>query len=254
MPPRNTRSHRIAPLYHRIYVELRRGLTEGGLDPRERLPSEPALAARYQVSRVTVRRTLEQLEADGLIRRVRGVGTFPVRVSATAEKTNISGVLENLITYDQSTTARNLAWDRVEPGPEIAPLFGPGLALRILRVRSHKGEPMSLTTILVPAIHADLLDPNADASEPVIRALDRKGILAARAEQAITAVPASEMAVATLGVAADSPLICMRRLMTDEAGGPVLHQESLYAPDRFEYRMSLTRLSLGPAARWTPIG
>jgi len=42
--------------------------------------------------------------------------------------------------------------------------------------------------------------------------------------------------------------------MTDHAGAPVLHQESLYAPDRFEYRMTLTRLSLGPAARWTPIG
>ena len=45
----------------------------------------------------------------------------------------------------------------------------------------------------------------------------------------------------------------MRRLMIDEARAPVLHQESLYAPDRFEYRMTLTRTSVGPVARWTPI-
>ena len=254
MPPRITRSSRVAPLYHRIYVELRQSLTEGGLDPSARLPSEPDLAARYGVSRVTVRRTLEQLEAEGLIRRVRGVGTFPARVTAVAEKTNISGVLENLISYEQSTTARNLAWERVEPAVEIARAFGPGLALRIVRVRSYAGQPISLTTIHVPAALADLLDANEGASESVIRVLDRRGVHAERAEQAITAVPANETAASALGVAPGSPLICMRRLMTDHAGAPVLHQESLYAPDRFEYRMTLTRLSLGPAARWTPIG
>jgi GntR family transcriptional regulator len=45
----------------------------------------------------------------------------------------------------------------------------------------------------------------------------------------------------------------MRRLMTDAGRAPVLHQESLYAPDRFEYRMTLSRQSVGPVARWTPI-
>lgn len=254
MSSRPHRSSRVAPLYHRIYVELRRSLVEGGLDPAERLPSEPDLAARYGVSRVTVRRTLDELEAEGLIRRVRGVGTFPTRRADAAAKTNISGLLENLITYEQSTTARHLAWECAEPPPEVARAFGPGTALRIVRVRSYQGQPISLTTIHVPAAHADLLDPGEGADEPVVRALDRRGVTAERAEQAITAVPASALAAETLGVAPGSPLICMRRLMSDRDGAPVLHQESLYAPDRFEYRMTLSRLSLGPAARWTPIG
>jgi GntR family transcriptional regulator len=45
----------------------------------------------------------------------------------------------------------------------------------------------------------------------------------------------------------------MRRLMLDRELAPVLHQESLYAPNRFEYRMTLTRTNVGPQARWTPI-
>jgi GntR family transcriptional regulator len=62
------------------------------------------------------------------------------------------------------------------------------------------------------------------------------------------------LAAAHLGVAAGAPLICMRRLMLTEDRRPVLRQESLYAPDRFEYRMTLTRTSVGPLAKWTPVG
>ena len=35
---------------------------------------------------------------------------------------------------------------------------------------------------------------------------------------------------------------------------PILHQESLYVPDRFEYRMTLSRTSVGQVAKWTPTG
>jgi GntR family transcriptional regulator len=54
-------------------------------------------------------------------------------------------------------------------------------------------------------------------------------------------------------VAPGVPLICMRRLMRAADRSPVLHQESLYAPDKFEYRMILTRTRNGPISRWTPI-
>lgn len=236
-------------------MHLLQALTEGRLDPSLPLPSEPALVRQFRISRVTVRKTLERLETDGLIRRVQGLGTFPVRgAEAGAEaKTNISGLLENLISYEQSTTATNLEWETVEPRADLAGTFGPEPCLRIVRVRSYGGQPISLTTIHVPLRLAGLLDREAVADEPIVRVLDRHGIEAQQAEQAITAVSASELAARELGVARGAPLICMRRLMTDAGRAPVLHQESLYAPERFEYRMTLSRTSVGSFARWTPI-
>lgn len=255
-PKRKPALHgRVTPLYHQLYVHLRQLLTEGNLDAAQPLPSEPRLVRDYDVSRVTVRRTLERLEAEGLIRRVRGIGTFPARPAEPRAdaKSNISGLLENLISYEQSTTARNLEWIEAEPPPGLAEAFGSGPCLRIVRVRRYQGQPISLTTVHVPLRLAALLDREASADEPVIRVLDRSGIEAERAEQVITAVPASGLAARELGVAEAAPLISMRRLMLDAAGAAVLHQESLYAPDRFEYRMTLSRLSVGPVARWTPI-
>jgi GntR family transcriptional regulator len=245
---------RIAPLYHQLYLHLRQNLVEGQLDPARALPSEPALVRQFGLSRVTVRRTLERLEAEGLIRRVRGRGTFPVkRPQDASARTNISGLLENLISYEQATTAINLDWREAEPVGEAALRLGREAVLRIVRVRSYHGRPISLTTLHVPLRFAGLLDVAAPADEPVIRVLDRQGVKAEHAEQALTAVAADELAANQLGVSLGAPLICMRRLMADAARSPVLHQESLYAPERFEYRMTLTRTGVGPAARWAPI-
>lgn len=240
------------PLYHQIYVLLRQMLTEGELDPARPLPSEPTLAARYQVSRVTVRKTLERLESEGLVRRVRGVGTFPARPGTAQNLTNISGLLENMISVESSTKARALAWETVDLEGPLADLVGPR-ALRVLRVRTYNGVPISLTTLHVPERHAGHVNEAEAGDEPIIRILERAGVIAERAEQAISAVAASPLAAHELGVPEGAPLIAMKRLMVDAERAPVLHQESLYAPDRFEYRMTLSRTAIGPAARWTPI-
>ena len=45
-------------------------------EPGERLPSEPALAKRFDVSRTTIREVMSQLETEGFIQRRQGSGTY----------------------------------------------------------------------------------------------------------------------------------------------------------------------------------
>jgi GntR family transcriptional regulator len=243
----------VASLYRQVYGHLRAVVTEGDADPAAPLPSEPALAERYKVSRVTVRKTLELLEAEGLVKRVRGVGTFPTPREAANDRGNIGGVLDSLLSYERTTTVQNLDWRLTEPSTDAAAGLGKDKCLRIVRVRLYRGTPISLTTLHVPKTYARLLDAASAGNEPIVSILDRKGIAAARAEQTITAVAADSLAAEHLRVAPGSPLVAMKRLMLTEARAPVLHQTSLYAPERFEYRMSLARGSLDSAARWTPI-
>ncbi|WP_291376049.1 GntR family transcriptional regulator, partial [Achromobacter sp. UBA5777] len=64
------------PLYHKVYLLLKQRLEAGGFATDRAMPGENALAAEYGVSRLTIRRSLDALAADGLIERRQGRGTF----------------------------------------------------------------------------------------------------------------------------------------------------------------------------------
>ena len=63
------------PHYKQIYEQLRSQIADGFYVPGDLLPSENELCKSHQVARLTVRRALEQLVADGLIVRRQGKGS-----------------------------------------------------------------------------------------------------------------------------------------------------------------------------------
>jgi len=247
------RGERIAPLYRQVYAILREQIVTGQVGPDVPMPSEPALADRFAVSRITIRKTMEHLARDGLVRRVRGVGTFAVRQAAAPQRVNISGELDSLLSHEGSTTAVTIFWDTVAPSDAVRTALGEAPCLRVVRIRSFKETPIAFTTLHVPSPFADGLDRDECEGIPLIEAIERGGAAAHRSEQALTAVAAEDNVATWLGVMTGTPLILMRRLMLTADSTPILHQESFYAPDRFEYRMTLNRTSVGSSARWTPI-
>ena len=64
------------PMFYQIANKLREQIYRGDYAPRALLPSENELAARYGVSRVTVRHALLELEQNQFIYRVKGKGSF----------------------------------------------------------------------------------------------------------------------------------------------------------------------------------
>ena len=72
------------PKHRRISRDLRQAIAAGRYAVGARLPSEAQLVARHQVSRPTVIRALKDLEAEGLIERRMGSGSFVRRPDATA--------------------------------------------------------------------------------------------------------------------------------------------------------------------------
>src|ERR1700683_2506389 len=71
------------PLYQELQRVLRRAIDNRVLGPDDALPSERDLAADFAVSRITVRKALDGLVADGLLVRRQGAGSF---VSAGGDK------------------------------------------------------------------------------------------------------------------------------------------------------------------------
>jgi GntR family transcriptional regulator, arabinose operon transcriptional repressor len=67
---------RSLPKYEQLRAKLIGEVTSGRLRPGDVLPPEPVIAEQMNVARSTVRQALAQMEQNGLVRRVRGKGTF----------------------------------------------------------------------------------------------------------------------------------------------------------------------------------
>ena len=77
---------RSAAPYARVKAFLKDALASGRWLPGALMPSDAELVAQFGVSRMTVTRALRELQAEGLVERVQGVGTFAAhlyRVSST---------------------------------------------------------------------------------------------------------------------------------------------------------------------------
>lgn len=75
---KRTRSRKRAPLWMRVESVLRHKIAVGEYRLGDALPAEPALAASFKVSRVTVREAIKSLAADGLVEQIQGKGTFVI--------------------------------------------------------------------------------------------------------------------------------------------------------------------------------
>jgi GntR family transcriptional regulator len=141
--------HSKLPLYDQIERNLRDLIINGKLAQGGLVPSEWELVELYGVSRLTVRRALDELVRQNWLERKHGVGTFvrqPVSASISASKLSFTEQMRSIgrkpasqlvnlrRTAATAKVARLLRIEECEPIIEIA------------RVRLADGEPILLET------------------------------------------------------------------------------------------------------------
>jgi GntR family transcriptional regulator len=244
--------------YHQVYLvlheQLRDGKFAGGL------PAEKVLMQQFGVARVTVRKALERLSLEGLIRREPGRGTTPITgaipaVAKTRDSAHpVTGLLGNIVTMTLGTFVKVLRVDKVNAPNDIA------AALRLapdqqevqkaIRVRSTKQSPISLITTYVPQAIAKNFGKRELSKKPILLLIEEAGVKVGRAEQNISACLADTQVAKHLEVEVGSALLAVRRLVFDVHDNPIQWLYGLYRPDRYEYQMQLSRVGDIDAQVW----
>ncbi len=241
----------------RLYLLLRERIVGGGLPAGARLSSEPELAALHGVSRVTVRRALDGLEREGLIRRQPGAGTFVT--GADGAKTivaDFANMLAHLVEMGRRTRARLLAFSYETPTAAVAEALrlAPGARVqRSVRVRYIDDAALSHLVTFVPESIGATYSQDDLASTPLLSLLERSGVRAERASQTIGATLAGPEVADHLEVEVGSPLLSITRTVFDGDDRGVEHLQALYRPDRYAFQMELMRIGRGPERRWSPV-
>lgn len=244
------------PKYHSVYLVLKERLRDGAYD--ERVPGEMDLMQEFSVSRVTIRKALENLASEGLIERTAGRGTrrlMPVDSGADVRAANshLAGLLDNIVTASLKTTVKVIEHEYLqapEPVAQALQLAPRVEVLRAVRVRGVKSGPVSYITTWVPGKLATGLGRRQLGRKPMLVLLEESGIEIGRATQTISAKQADAVVAPLLQMAVGSALLSVTRLVYDVEHRPVLWLHGLYCPDRYEYTMELSRVGEIDAKVW----
>jgi len=175
------------PLYQQLQRALRGAIENGIIGPDDALPPERDLAEMLGVSRITVRKAIDELVDDGMLIRKQGSGTF---VSNRVEKN-----FAKLTSFSEDMRARgreprsvwmNRAAGTVTPEESLTLRSSPGTpVLRFHRIRYADDAPMAIEYATVIASCLTSLD---EVENSLYEALERTGNRPVRALQRLRAV------------------------------------------------------------------
>lgn len=242
----------------RVYLSLRDEISNGTLSPGARLPGEHKLAESFEVSRITIRRALDSLAADGWIEKRAGAGSIVLRRAAEEQRiaADFATLIPQLVEMDRTTTARLLSFSYGPATEAVADALGLAAGDRVqtaVRVRYFGEQPFSHLTTHVPEMIAESYDEADLATQPLFRLLERSGVAVASAHQTVTAALAVPNVAEALNVSVGAPLLFVQRIVRDKDGRGVEYLSALYRPELFRLEMRLARVGAGEMRHWEPV-
>jgi GntR family transcriptional regulator len=210
------------------------------LGPGALLPSERMLAARYELARMTVRKELDRLVAEGAAYRVHGRGTFVADqrivyvnpLTSFTQEIRAKGMTPGATVRSQAVLAADdgLA-ARLERSPGTP-------VVRIERVRTANGEPIALEWAHLPSDDFPGLERMRLADRSLLELLrERFGVAPAKAAQRVSAVALTAEEAGLLGTGEGRPAFFFRRTTRRASGRVIEYTRSLYRGDRYEIEM-----------------
>ncbi len=215
------------PLYLSIAAGLRGKLAANDPAPGELLPTEADLAVRHGVSRVTVRKALGRLKAEGLIDSRQGFGWYAVAAPLRQSLRELTTIEAQIAASGQVSERRIVSFAFLPAPPAASRTLGVDSVLEFSRVNLADGRPFARVTVWVPESLAGHVSRRAVAAQPLYALL---GFALGGATQTITAVGAGAGDAELLGLPEGSPLLCSERTTTDLAGRPVVLSEAVFNP------------------------
>jgi len=234
------------PLYLKLKRWIEDAVRRGAIRPGEALPSERDLAARMEMSRVTVRKAVQHLVREGLLVQRHGSGTYvaapPDRVEQSLSQ--LTSFTEDMARRGMVVHARWLARGLYAPSPEETLALGLGAdasVARVARLRLTGDTPLAIERA---ALSAELLpDPEAVGAS-LYAHLERRGHRPVRAVQRLRAASLGADDAALLEVAPGAASLHIERISYLASGRVVEFTRSIYRGDTYDF---VAELRLGEA-------
>lgn len=225
-----------SPRYQQIADELRNRLAAGDFERSGVLPSESALSQDYEASRVTVRRALESLRAEGLVDSRQGFGWIVAGEPLRQDLSRLATIEGQLAAAGKRSERQILSFGFCEAPARVVEVLGERHVLEVVRLNLADGIPFARVTVWCPEnLGATLSRDDVEKTS----FLEQLPVDLGGATQTIGADVADQSDAALLGIPEGSPVLAAERITRNRSGRPVLVSEHVFPAHRFRFSVEL---------------
>ena len=226
-----------SPLYRQLMQRLRGDIASGVYPVHSRIPSEQELCGKYQVSRVTVRKALQELTQEGLLKRHQGKGTFVCAPRIRQSLKDVNSFHDACRLMGSVPGTRLVSAQVIHAGADVADdlQLRDETVVEIVRLRLADDMPVMLETNCFPMAYEGLLQEELTGS--LYALLESRGVEAARGIHEISLCYATPAQARLLGVEAGAALLQLNQIIYDQHGTPLHTSHQVIRGDRFTFRI-----------------
>lgn len=235
------------PRYQQVFSTLHQWIIQGRYATQTRLEPEKELCEIFGVSRITVRKALQLLSNEGLVKSKQGKGTYVVSDSRRAPvRADMNQRIERARELARTSQVIDLTISEERPVADVCNDLGVAADcnvqkvsyIRVLRdmrigyVESHFPQQLNIT------FTADDFESNT-----LLTVLEEKGLALSGIDHLVGATLADTQLAVLLDVSVGAPLVRVKMVMLDLTQQPVQKVVAFFRADQYEHHVFLARNS-----------
>lgn len=221
------------PLYAQIARQLMADLPHSAVEAR--FYSDDEVAQRFTVSRMTARQAIQQLVDEGLLRRVKGIGTFVA--AGKIEERSLASFFDGSASHGRPMTTRVLALGPPAGEFPVDPALGSEI-VRIVRLRLIGIVPIAIDHRYLPKALGRRLKRRDVETRSLLDWL-KESVVLDRVEMQVEAIAADSASAELLKVMPGEPALLRHLRYVAQDGSVAMTGRSVYRGDLVRYGFSV---------------
>jgi GntR family transcriptional regulator len=227
------------PLYSQLREALLAFIKEGEYREGDSLPTEKELEKKFEVSRITVRRAIDELVREGYLIARQGKGTFVARPKISRHVPQMRSFSQEMADQGRKPGSRLLSLGHQRVGTRIATALSlpeDSWVWVVERLRLADEEPICMSLVylnLPPQITLTPVELEQETS--LWKILENKGIHFSYREENIQAIAAGAREAEFLQIEPGAPLLFVEGTVYSDRDDPIEYHQMHNRGDRYNY-------------------
>lgn len=228
------------PLYIQLKNKLLKDIREN-YKPNDIIPAEGEIEKLYNVSRITVRRAIEELGKEGILVKKQGKGTFVREQKILYDANSIGSLTQRLKKQNHQLSTASIEFEIIKDDHIVKELLNCDTLLCIKRFRLLDDVPFALMLNYLDINTVPNLQKNFKIESLYTFLKNEYALEFFTAQETVSAKGASKDEAKRLDIEEKHPLLSLQRLSFDKHSKPVEFSDLLIKADMYKHKIMLSQ-------------